>query len=219
MKKVVLSITAAAALSSFAIAGGDIAPTPVAEPDNSGFYFGLGYSFAKTTASKSIDLLQGELDIDAELEHKYNAGLVLVGYQYNEYIGVEGRFTSNFSEYDLDFSVNSYNGHINDLIGTKTNNIAVYLKPQYTFGNVTAYGLLGYGWTKVEGELLDHEVSDTHGAFQWGLGASFALSEHTSIFADYVHVSEETFTFEALGLSTDVDIKSDYFNVGMTYKF
>jgi outer membrane immunogenic protein len=46
MKKIVLSLTAAAALSGFAMAGGDIVPAPAPLYDWSGFYVGATFGEA-----------------------------------------------------------------------------------------------------------------------------------------------------------------------------
>jgi outer membrane immunogenic protein len=217
MKKVVLSITAAAALSTFAMAGGDIAPAPVATPDNSGFYFGIGYSAASFNMSNFS--YKGQVDPDnPKADTDISAGLFQAGYQINEYLSIEGRWTHYLT--DVKYSDNNNNGEL-DL---SLDNIGLYLKPQYSFGNITAYALIGYGWTRADGTLTmgndSVNFSDTDGDFQWGLGAAFHLSDHTSIFADYTYLHngskfEDTINGDKVGFDGDLYT----FNIGMTYKF
>lgn len=205
MKKIVLSIAAAATMSSLASAGGDITPVVTPSADVSGVYFGLGLSYAKQNWDYT-DYTNRNDSVDGDYE--FNAGMLQLGYQYNKYIGIEGRYTYNFNEVKIDdFSaeLSSYN-------------IGVYLKPQYTFGNVTAYALLGYGWTHFELGIDGDSIDDTHGGFQWGVGAAFALSEHTSVFVDYTQLADGVVPLEGEDGKFELD-KYYTINVGMTYKF
>jgi len=208
MKKVILSLTTAAALSTFAMAGGDIDPTSVAQPDNSGFYFGIGYSAVSSNFDNFTyngTAQNGSTDTDE------SGGLFQAGYQINEYVSLEGRWTH--------FKVKSTDSWGNE-ISASIDNIGLYVKPQYTFGNVTAYALLGYGWTDMDFTAFGSNFNDTDGDFQWGLGAAFHLSKNASIFADYTHMHnggsfEDTVNGNTYGF--DADVYS--FNIGMNYKF
>jgi len=220
MKKIVLSLATVAAMSSFAVAGGDIAPAPVAQPDNSGIYLGIGYAAASVDFSNFAaengdrDEWDGGVDTDA------SAGLFIVGYQYNEYLSFEARWTHYTTKADF------YDSDDDDLdLELSIDNIGLYLKPQYTFGNVTAYALIGYGWTRMNLDLDEMnngsaEFDDTQGAFQWGAGASFALSEHTNIFVDYTSLGnglDYSDSFDGTEVSFDADAYT--INVGITYRF
>lgn len=117
MKKFNLSLVAFLAMSTFAMAGGDIAPvepmveTPMVEESTSSFYVGLGYSYMN-------------LDPDNSAEADGDAVLFLAGYNFNKYIAVEGRYSG-----------------LTDCL----ENTAIYLKPMYPLGAISIYGLLGYG--------------------------------------------------------------------------
>jgi len=123
MKKFNLSLVALLAMSTFATAGGDVAPvepvveTPMVEESTSSFYAGLGYSYMT-------------MDPDNSSEVNGDAILLLAGYNFNRYIAVEGRYSG-----------------LTDCL----ENTAIYLKPMYPFGGISLYGLLGYGQIDYDG--------------------------------------------------------------------
>ena len=121
MKKFNLSLVAVLAMSTFAVAGGDIAPvepmveTPMVEESTPGaFYVGLGYGAANVDSSwaytppvmetamsaKLFDVASGSYDSD------YDTIMLQAGYKFNPYIAVEGRYGFDLDE-DLEDFVNS----------------------------------------------------------------------------------------------------------------
>jgi opacity protein-like surface antigen len=169
MKKVSLSIVALLAMNTFAFAGGDFT-TPVEpqitipEVDEStgSFYVGAGYSY---------------INLDAEVvEHDSDAVLLLAGYNFNEYIGVEARYAG-----------------LTDCI----DNAAIYVKPMYPIGDAKVYALLGYGETTYDNGVVDNSED----SFQWGLGANYAVTENIGLFADYTNLYDDTFA----GVDSTVD--------------
>lgn len=192
MKKFNLSLVAVLAMSTFAIAGGDIAPvepmveTPMVEESAGAFYVGLGYSYM----NMDID---GYTPIDSRAiageEHNGDAVLLLAGYNFNQYIGVEGRYAG-----------------FTDCL----ENTAIYLKPMYPMAGVTVYGLLGYGET-----TYDNGSSLSESGFQWGLGASYKVTENIGVFVDYTDLYDDS-GFDSYQLS---DVMVDAVSVGVTYKF
>lgn len=213
MKKLTLSIATIVAMSSFAIAGGDIEPvveavTEVVTPDSSaGFYIGGAYTYAmeaERTGRITPNLIVGADDTTWEI-----AGMVMAGYQINKYFAVEGRFTASLDDAKYnDIDVADY-----DLT-----NAAIYAKVMYPVAEiVTVYGLVGYGQTKIEGLVNEYETD----GLQWGVGASYNVNENLSVFVDYtklamideVDVNGVTVT----GLADDFDVST--VNVGISYKF
>ncbi len=182
MKKITLSIIAALAMNTFAFAGGDISPVepqitvPEVSESTGSFYLGLGYSYMN-------------MDVDNDADHDADATLLLAGYNFNQYIGVEGRYSG-----------------LTDCL----ENAAIYLKPMYPIGGVTVYGLLGYGETTYDGGS-----SLSESGFQWGLGANYAVTENIGVFADYTNLYNDT-GFDG---ATSEDVMVDSVNVGVTYKF
>jgi len=212
MKKRNLSIIAALALSTSLYAGGDI--TPAVEPvipiieetapvNDSAFYVGLGLSLMS-------------LEDDYTKEEFSAKGVTLqAGYQYNEYLALEGRFTRDVGDVDYDHG-SIANGGLNiDDYPTDFSNIGLYIKPMYTVDDFTAYALLGYG----EVELTNIPQGDedrTEAGFQWGLGASYLVFDNISIFIDYLRMYDDK-GFD--GRATNRDVLVDAWTLGVTYKF
>ena len=202
MKTTTLSLISILALSRLAFAGGDIAP--VEEPvivapviDNSAFYLGLGIGDATVND-----------DFTSE-EFSATTLMLQAGYQYNQYVAVEGRYTfavnTDYTPGNTTASSSDYDGDFSSW--------GVYVKPMYPIGDFTLYALLGYG-----GVMLDDLVGGDayEDGFQWGLGAGYAFSEQISIFVDYVSLYDDT-GFDYRAQFDDVD--SDTWTVGMSYKF
>jgi len=122
MKKVTLSIIAALAMNTWAIAGGDISPVepevtvPEVAESTGSFYVGLGYSYMN-------------LDPDNSSEADGDATLLLAGYNFNQYIALEARYAG-----------------LTDCL----ENTAIYVKPMYPIGDAKVYALLGYGDTNYD---------------------------------------------------------------------
>jgi len=194
MKKFTLSVAALLTMGTFAMAGGDIAPvepiveTPVVEESTGAFYLGLGYSYMNmnidaptTTHSRA----------STEEDHNGDAVLLLAGYNFNEYVGVEARYAG-----------------FTDCL----ENTAIYLKPMYPFGEVTVYGLLGYGETSYDNGAVDLSES----GFQWGIGANYGIMDNVSVFVDYTRLYDDSGFDSQL---THADFMVDAVSVGVTYTF
>ena len=197
MKKFSLSFAALLAMGTFAMAGGDIAPvepvveTPVVEESSPGaFYVGLGYSYMNMNIDGYTTGATAPVSV-AEEDHNGDAVLLLAGYNFNEYIGVEAR----------------YSGFTDCL-----ENTAIYLKPMYPFGPVTVYGLLGYGEASYDNGTVDLSES----GFQWGIGANYGITENIAVFVDYTNLYDDSGFDTHL---THVDHMVDSINVGVTYTF
>ena len=200
MKKQLLTSTATALmlLTNFSYAGGDIAPQEpeMSIPDvmeetvsDNYFYAGLAYSY--------MDMNDDTLNTDIT----GNAVTFLAGYKFYQYLALEGRYSLSVSDLDVDGTDRSWD----------MSNIALYLKPQYAFDQVTVYGLLGYGEV-----TLDNGTSYSEDGFQWGLGASYSATDAIDLFVDYTRLYDDngfdTFT-------ANNDIVFDSVTVGVNYKF
>lgn len=181
MKNITMSIVAFLAMNTMAFAGGDIAPVepeinvPEIVESTGSFYVGAGYSY---------------MNMDALTEHDGDEVLLLAGYNFNQYFGVEARYAG-----------------LTDCL----ENYGIYAKPMYPFGPLTVYGLVGYGEA-----TYDNGVRDNSGdGFQWGLGANYAVTENIGVFVDYTNLYDDD-EFDG-NVASDVTV--DSINVGMTYKF
>jgi len=93
MKKFNLSIVTVMAMSTFAIAGGDIAPVePVVvyeEPvvEDKGFYLGLGFGWL--SAEREVDVAGVRVAVGSD---DYTQYMLQAGYKFNSYVTLEGRY-------------------------------------------------------------------------------------------------------------------------------
>ena len=201
MRKITMSLVSIMALSTFAIAGGDVEVIvePILEPavDNSAFYIGLG-------------LGQGYVNNGGTSEEMKATALMLqAGYQFNEYIALEGRYTFGMS---MDYAPGN-TGYLSSDYDGDFSSWGIYVKPMYPIGDFSVYALLGYG-----GVMLSKlEGGDAYeGGFQWGLGAQYAVTESIIVFTDYVKLYDDTgFDYRA----QDKDMDSNTWTVGVSYKF
>jgi opacity protein-like surface antigen len=196
MKKFNLSLIAFLAMSTFAVAGGDIAPvepvveTPMVEESTGAFYVGLGYSYMNMNIDAYTTGTTAQVLVPEE-DHNGDAVLLLAGYNFNEYIGVEGRYAG-----------------FTDCL----ENTAIYLKPMYPIGGITLYGLLGYGETTYDNGTMDLSES----GFQWGIGANYGINDNVAVFVDYTNLYDDSgFDNHLQG----VDHMVDAISVGFTYTF
>lgn len=211
MKKFTLSMVTVIAMSTFSIAGGDIAPiepevveAPVV--DESNFYVGLGYSYMNMNIEGSEQLnavfyppVIGETDITG------HSLTMLAGYNFNKYIALEGRYTLSLGDMDVDNTAGESD------LDADMSNLALYLKPMYPVEELTLYGLLGYGQV-----TLDNGTEYTESGFQWGIGASYDVNDNVGVFVDYTRLYDDK-GFDNTWVGQDVVV--DSVNVGVTYKF
>ena len=212
MKKFNLSLVAILATSTFALAGGDIAPvepvveTPYVEESTGAFYIGGAYGWQNLTIDGSalgtnyVDDNFGSIMIDA-------------GYKFNPYIAVEGRYWFGLSS-------SQGLGWTTDLPSDITIDAwGLYVKPMYPVSDAfNIYALLGYGSTDAtyDRALGGTYTSESLDGFSWGLGADYAFTDNVSVFVDYVSLINDEST--SIGLfPADVSVES--VNIGVNYTF
>ena len=212
MKKFNLSLVAVLAMSTFAIAGGDIAPVePVVvyeEPvvEDKGFYLGLGYGFLsadRTTRVPGVDnsFTQGTGD--------YDQIMLQAGYKYNSYVAFEGR-------YWLGLSDNAWATISNNLIQSvgEIDAWGLYVKPMYPVTPAfDIYALLGYATTDYS--ITNGSSGDLDG-FSWGLGASYEFNNNIAVYVDYTLLYDDD-TTNSQGWRVDEEV--DVWTFGVSYRF
>jgi opacity protein-like surface antigen len=218
MKKLTLSIAAIAAMGTFAVAGGDIAPvepvveTPVVvENTDAGFYVGAAYGLASWNYSISA---AGTTFTD--LDENFNEFMILGGYKVNPYVAIEGRYWFGSSD---DITWGNLGTH-----NTSIDAWGVYVKPMYPVTDVfDVYALLGYGsvdmTVKDPGSDYVSSADGSDDGFSWGLGASYEVTPNVGIFVDWIRNYDDTITYNVLGTDVDEESTVDTFNFGVTYKF
>jgi len=214
MKKLTLSLTTILAMSTFAVAGGDIAPVePVVEtpmvmeaPAVGGFYLGLGYSFNDVT-------IENTRTNNNLLNNNFASIMFDAGYKFNKYVAIEGRYWSGISDgTTLDWK----NGLPADVT---IDAWGLYVKPMYPVTNsFNLYALLGYGSADATYDLPrgGSITSDSTDGFSWGIGADYAITNNWSVFVDYTSVIDgESGNTDKI----DTDDSLTTVNVGVNYQF
>ncbi len=166
-----------------------------------GFYLGGGLSAAVATNS---DVSADFFEADKTGQDRLGNLTLLAGYDYNEYVAVEARYTTSIT-HETKVSMDGW---------------GLYVKPQYPASeNFKIYALLGFGGVTLDGvNGFTADVDDT--GFQWGIGASYSLKSYTdsdiALFIDYVSMASEMD-----GLFYDGALQADVaaVNVGLTYRF
>ncbi len=197
MKKIMLSMSAVMTMGSFAVAGGDIVPVPVvAEADNSSFYLGLAISAVSTRdASVSMDIFNVKDGQDRLGNLTFQAG-----YNFNEYVAVEGRYTTTVVDDDA----------------VEMDGWSLFVKPQYPVTeDFNIYALIGFGGVTMDPADQKYIDVDDSG-FQWGLGASYDFTENIAVFFDYTNLASD---MDGIYWNGALQVDADAFNLGITYRF
>ena len=213
MKNIVLSTVAVLAMSSFAIAGGDIVPAPVVEEVNdAGFYLGLAYSSLNITSDSN----EVTKPWDQGYDKTWSDIMLKAGYKFNQYVAVEGRYWIGLDDTtDIPYIYQSKGS-----VDSSVDSWGIYVKPMYPVTeDFDVYALLGYASTDMSADYLNVDTMD---GFSWGIGVAYSFTENISVFVDYVSLYDDT-----NGYTTDLipsyvginDTTADTWNFGVTYKF
>ncbi|MEA3456096.1 MAG: outer membrane beta-barrel protein [Campylobacterota bacterium] len=228
MKNIVLSAAAVFAMSSFAIAGGDIMPPEepmvdvpevmeVEVVEDNGFYIGLGYGSLSGEETFGWNPGLGEITIEED-SRDFDQLLLQAGYKYNQYVAFEGRYW--FGMNDLSGAY-YHEGFIYDT-DNQLDAWGLYVKPMYPVTpEFDVYALLGYASGSLEEDVFIpvgtvSTTTDLDG-FSWGLGVSYTFNDSIIIFADYVSLYNDTVDYDYLNSWSDFEV--DTVNIGVSYQF
>lgn len=167
--------------------------------DDSGLYLGLGY--AATNINLTVDGLPD--DINKQLDQSTDSVILLAGYDFNKYFGVESRYYLNGSSIAFDYGVDDAP------FDYKAESFTLYAKPQYNLGIITVYGLVGVAFNDYTVSTILGS-SSTDALFSWGGGAKFNVTQSLGLFVDYTDLGEST-NFSQTTLSS--------WNLGVSYRF
>jgi len=166
MKKTLQIMTFSSLIATGSLfGGGDIAPAvaPVAivqEADPNPFYVGVGILWAGVSRDCSTPGCP-----TVRLKDSTWGGIIRAGWEYNQYIGIEGRALK--ATIDSDWG--------------ETTHYGIFLKPQYPVSErVNIYGLLGYGHTEIDTDCIAMRDSFEHDGFSYGIGLEYDLSDTES---------------------------------------
>ncbi|RLA70300.1 MAG: porin family protein [Epsilonproteobacteria bacterium] len=216
MKKFNLSLVAVLAMSTFAIAGGDIAPvepvveTPYVEESTGGLYLGAAYSIFNSDAN-FIHNSGLNFNVDAD---DYSAMMLQAGYKFNDYVAVEGRYWIGLTEGNWDAFGNTFDSDVNAW--------GIYVKPMYPVtDSFDIYGLLGYA--SVDADHAGTTLPDANfDGFSWGIGAAYSFTENFAVFVDYTDFQDDDFVYTTGGaprVTGTFEHEIDSINFGLTYQF
>ena len=167
-----------------------------AQADNAGFYIGGAYAYT------TVEFTAGNNWFDLpSLDANTDSFIALAGFDFNDYIGVEGRYYWNITS-GLKYEYNP----VGILDNYEANSLALYAKPQYNMDFASIYALIGF--TMNSYTALAQSGDDT--IFSWGGGVRFTLTDSFSVFADYTDLGESDFIVTT-GLSS--------WNLGLSFKF
>ena len=183
MKKIALSAILAVTMAS---AGGDVAP--IAKVDKN-FY--VGGSLQAVT----ISLDDSDSDFATLSNTEYGLGVQAgwIFFRSGDFsTALEGRYSYSWDNDDL--------GDTQILSG--------FVKPEYNFGALAVYALVGYSY-------LDTDGFGDYDGFTWGLGAEVPVSDNLAVFVDYTNTPNVDTNTRLGGKDFDYDV----ITVGMNYKF
>jgi len=203
MKKILFFLMSLSMSTIALFAGGNIAKNIapvipiVVEQETNNLYIGIGLS-AVSTRESSLDFFSVENGQDRTGDIS-----LIAGYDFNEYIAVEGRYMTSVADEDI----------------IERTSWGIYLKPQYPVTeDMKVYALLGFGGFDVSGTNhtgANIDADDT--GFQWGLGGSYKILDNLSIFIDYLNIANNVAT--TAFVNPNVDIDSDAITIGLLYHF
>jgi hypothetical protein len=191
-------------------------------------YMGIQFIYRRTYSTDS------EWFSDTTTSQDETGGLgAILGYNYNNYIAIEGRVNRSLIKEDYA-----------DIL-----NYSIFIKPQYKFidrdrdsnedGYLSIYALLGYGLVKVTGTDGKHpgydgEIITDDNGFQWGVGLSYTFDDRDSDDEEHNRDGDIAIFIEYNRFMTDRDIyarlykydpvyyeelSQDAISAGVTYRY
>ncbi len=192
-------------MNSLGFAGGDfvtpeepqiIIPVVMDEVDESGFYAGIGLSAISTRdADVSLDFTNAEGGQD-----RLGNVSFLAGYNVNTYFAAEGRYTTSVADEDM----------------VEMSGWSIFAKPQYPVTeDFSIYALLGFGGVTLDPVNASTVDVDDSG-FQWGIGASYMVTENVALFVDYTSLAND---MDGVYWNGALQVDVDAVTAGVTYQF
>ncbi|NKQ41183.1 MAG: porin family protein [Sulfurovum sp.] len=212
MKNTIVKIALSSVLASGLLVAGkgvietDIPVVPVV--DVNPLYVGLGLLWSGTSAECPCAVPVN----DRRKDTTYGV-IGRIGYDFNQYIGIEGRVLK--ASIEKDFS--------------ETTHYGIYLKPQYHVTEaINIYGLIGYGKTKIE--FTCPTISDqSDSGLSVGIGVEYDISSDTDPIATSRAFDGQGDQEKGWGVWVDYqnllhnkgsyNIKSNIVTAGVTYDF
>ncbi len=189
-------------------------PAPVVEPTPAPVVAPV--VVAKKNWYVGLDALCGRFETNSGACSCLGNVVAKLGYDFNKYIGIEGRVGYGITEADHDGG------------GTSKikENYGIYLKPQLPLGDtVSLFGLAGYAKAKVESNGVSPGFTGTlnEASPSFGLGLEYKINDSWSILAEGVRllhsVEASTGTYTPTPSPAEDDINLDTYGFGVNYRF
>jgi len=238
MKKVLLSVTAAVALSGVAMAGGDIAPVAPAPADSwSGFY--VGAQFGYVMGDTDVDVTFGPLLLQSK-------GMDLNGATEGLFAGYNWKFENDWLvglEAGMNFMSQNDSSRLYRTSGAPTP-LAIEVKQDWEASIVARVGkviddtylpylLGGATWTKLESRYVGSVApsgfakwkNDTVSGFTLGAGIEAKITENFHARLEYRYNNygdahtKHSRTAPPLNTDESIDYNSNVVTVGFIYRF
>lgn len=142
-------------------------PVSVIGSTHSGFYIGLGAGNFKLKNSYSQEKLSS------------TTFTVIIGYDFNQYLSLEGRYTRSLHSLDYTSKLTTLNKKSNSTFS----NLAIYGKIGYPLDKFKPYLLIGYGENRITN--LSNSTRKEF-SLQYGVGFSYNFNKNWEIFVDYI---------------------------------
>jgi opacity protein-like surface antigen len=214
MRKSIIALLATILLSNFIYAGKNLVPAtskvvPVTTISPNPIYVGVGLIGALLHRDPCPCLKGGK-----DLKDTRFGGIVRVGMDFNQYLGVEARYLKTL-ESDV-FS--------------KTTHYGLFLKPQYHISNNSnIYALLGYGRTTISMSNGITSCKVKKSGFSYGIGLELDISKDKRVSGYKRGFDGQGDQEKSWGLwidyqrlfvgSSKYNVKSHVVSVGITYDF
>ena len=164
-------------------------------------------------------------NLDFPTDARFNLLGVVGGYQFNDYLSVEGRLSTGLNDETLNVIVSEGPGELSREIDFQA---SVFLKGSYEIANgLSIYALTGYSDTTLESTLLFEQdsvaVSNTSDAsvngFAYGVGLNFEFSSFFQMSLEYREMPDLDFDVVVNSQLEERSIEWDALSLAVSYKF
>ena len=190
MRKAILFIAGAGVLSSSIAIADDTKTT------DHGLYLGANYGYLR-------------VESDDDFDDDSDATQGLVGYRFNNYLGIEGGYI-DFGEYGSQLAKASTDGYTFAVKGMLplTDHFGLYLK-------------LGQLWWETDYNVLGFDGKDDDEGLFYGAGASFNITDNFVLNAEYIVYDIDLSADDVSGNINDANFETDleHVSVGLEYRF
>jgi outer membrane receptor protein involved in Fe transport len=165
----VFGVSYAGSLEQIAPSPVAMVSSPVAKVVRSSWYIGGGIGGFGLLSEDSRELL-------------YSKDLSLIlGYQFNDYLSIEGRYAHSLGSIKYDHGKTEYLSRT--LSNSSYQDLELLARFAYPFGSFSPYLLAGFGQSTIT-HIANANRSEK--SIHYGVGLSYSLSDRLELFADYI---------------------------------